>query len=65
MAGIELRPEDTPQLVEIAPIIEGKPDVTKVSEIKNESFREQVLENSVSFSRLQRMSTIRWLLLGR
>lgn len=35
--GIELRPEDTPQLVQIAPIIEGKPDVTKLSEIELES----------------------------
>lgn len=34
--GIELRPEDTPQLVQVAPIIEGKPDVTKVSEIELE-----------------------------
>ncbi len=35
--GIELRPEDTPQLVQVAPIIEGKPDVTKLSEIELES----------------------------
>lgn len=37
VGGIELRPEDTPQLVQIAPIIEGKPDVTKISEIELES----------------------------
>jgi type III restriction enzyme len=37
VTGIELRPEDTPQLVQIAPIIEGKPDVTKISEIELES----------------------------
>jgi type III restriction enzyme len=45
--AIELRPEDTPQLVEIAPIIEGKPDVTKISEIDLEGlgsrFRKQRL----------------------
>ncbi|MBU2638553.1 MAG: DEAD/DEAH box helicase family protein [Nanoarchaeota archaeon] len=30
---IELRPEDTPLRTELAPFIEGKPDVTKLSEI--------------------------------
>lgn len=35
--SIELRPEDTPLLVEVAPIIDGKPDVTKISDIELDS----------------------------
>lgn len=31
--SLELRPEDTPLRAELAPIIEGKPDITKLSEI--------------------------------
>ena len=47
--GIELRPEDTPQLVQIAPIIEGKPDVTKISEIDLESLGKRYRKQRLIF----------------
>jgi type III restriction enzyme len=44
---LELRPEDTPLRAELAPMIEGKPDITKLSEIDLEAlgkrFRQQRL----------------------
>lgn len=47
--SIELRPEDTPRLVEVAPIIEGKPDVTKITEIELDSLGKQFRKQRLVF----------------
>jgi type III restriction enzyme len=50
--SIELRPEDTPLIVELAPIIEGKPDVTKLSVI---NLADEQVEKSLKVLRKQRL----------
>ncbi|MEM3143917.1 MAG: DEAD/DEAH box helicase family protein [Candidatus Nitrosotenuis sp.] len=47
--SIELRPEDTPRLVEVAPIIEGKPDVTKITEIDLDSLGKRYRKQRLIF----------------
>lgn len=49
---IELRPEDTPLRTELAPFIEGKPDVTKLSEI---DLTNDKVEKSLNVLRKQRL----------
>ncbi len=49
---IELRPEDTPLRTELAPFIEGKPDVTKLSDI---NLADEQVENILRVLRKQRL----------
>jgi type III restriction enzyme len=49
LKSIELRPEDTPMLVEIAPVIEGKPDVTKITDIRLEELGKRYRKQTVIF----------------
>jgi len=46
---IELRPEDTPLLVEMAPIIDGKPDLTKISNIDLEDLSKHYRKQRIIF----------------
>jgi len=50
---IELRPEDTPLRAELAPFIEGKPDVTKLSEI---NLADEQVEEILKVLRKQRLT---------
>ncbi|MCX6819623.1 MAG: DEAD/DEAH box helicase family protein [Candidatus Aenigmarchaeota archaeon] len=52
MKRIELRPEDTPLRAELAPIIEGKPDVTKLSDI---NLADEQVEKILKVLRKQRL----------
>jgi len=49
---IELRPEDTPLRTELAPFIEGKPDVTKLSDI---NLADEQVEKILKVLRKQRL----------
>lgn len=49
---IELRPEDTPLRTELAPIVEGKPDVTKLSDI---DLTDEKVEKALTVLRKQRL----------
>lgn len=49
---IELRPEDTPMRTDLAPFIEGKPDVTKISEI---NLADEQVEKFLKVLRKQRL----------
>ena len=50
--GIELRPEDTPLRTNLAPFLEGKPDVTKLSEI---NLADKQVESILKVLRKQRL----------
>lgn len=47
--SLELRPEDTPLLVQLAPIVEGKPDVERMSEIDLESLGKRYRKQRIIF----------------
>lgn len=47
--SLELRPEDTPLRAELAPMIEGKPDITKLSEIDLEELGKRLRKQRVIF----------------
>jgi len=49
---LELRPEDTPLRAELAPIVEGKPDVTKLSDI---NLADEQVEKILKVLRKQRL----------
>lgn len=50
---IELRPEDTPLRVEIAPTLEGKPDLTKLSDIDLENLAKRYRKQKIVFETTQ------------
>lgn len=47
--SLELRPEDTPLRAELAPMLEGKPDITKLSEIDLEELGKRLRKQRVIF----------------
>lgn len=46
---LELNASDTATLAELAPIVEGKPDVTKISEINLESLGQKYRTQKIVF----------------
>jgi len=46
---LELRPEDTPLRAELAPIVEGKPDITKLTEIDIEKLSKRMRKQRIIF----------------